>query len=653
MKACFRNILLCLSTVFLPIPAMAQFLGGVDSTVNIPNDLVQANWVVEGKVKTLQGDPVRAATVLVMPLVAAGPRSLATDAQGAFRTVYQVNIKDIKEFSLVLTVKKKGFQTAHAYVDFGPSVKTWVVPLTLREPGQDPELLSLEDLISGLTPKLKQLGPADGLAEKNAKDYARGVAEFLDQQRLERAVPLLFKVQQNDPSCLGCRTMLALAELIWGDWDGANRALAEGVNAMLSSPKMARPEPLVAYGTLASWQHEPEKAKPYFMEALKSAPQDALALQELGRALIATQNFDAAADFLKKALVAGAGPEARLLYVDALAGAGHPEIAADEMNGYLAGRDVKKMPVRVRQVYASLQNRQKVETTYVKAKWPKGYERADFLQHPPPDLIRGLEPAKDQNQLDTILDKAGSRILEMIKNFPNTSSLELIHQEKLARKSGLSDTQNQKFRYLCMVPHEAWGPGFLEYRADFAGNEAAPKGLSEGFMLTKGFASTALFFHPSYRTESKFAYLGRQEINGRSTFVVAFAQIPGRAHLWGDFHKGQIRVTTFSQGLAWIDAATYQIIRMHTELLAPLPEVRLENETMNIEFNEVHFSQARHAFWLPAAVTVTLDWNGRQMRNTHEYSDFKVFNVDASERIGKPKASAPPPGGQDQSMVSP
>jgi len=652
MKACFRGILFFLPACFLPISAMAQFLGNINSTTGLPEDLVQINWVVAGKVKTAQGDPVRGAQVLLAPLVPAASRIFATDAQGEFSTMYQLNAKEVSEFSAILTVKKKGFQTVHAYVDYGRSVKAWVVPLTLREADEDPALLSPADLISGLAPKLKQLGPADGLAAKSEKDYTRGVADFLDQHRPERAVPILFSVLQRNPSCIACRTMLGLAELGWDDWDDANRTLAEGVNAILANPKMARPEPLVAYGTWLSWQHEPEKAEPYFLEALKYAPQDAMALQELGRALVSTQKFEAATNFLKRALAAGAGPEARLLYVEALLGAGRSDSASAEMNRYLDGRDVKKMPLQVRQVWAKIQNREKVETIYVKTKSPKGQEHVDFLRHPPADLIRGLEPAQDQEQLSSILDAAGTKILELIKNFPNTSSLEAIHQEKLGRKGGVSDTQNQKFRYLCMVPREAWGPGFLEYRADFAGNEAIPKGLSEGFMLTKGFASTALFFHPTYRSESNFHYLGRQDVNGRSAFVVTFAQIPGKAHLTGNFRRGQTSVTTFSQGLAWIDTTNYQIIRLHTDLLAPLPDLRLEKETMRIDFSEVHFNRLKEAFWLPKEVTVTLDWNGRQLRNRHEYSDFKVYNVDTSERIGKPKASAESSKGTQEPMVT-
>jgi tetratricopeptide (TPR) repeat protein len=640
MKTSFSWVLLFLSIALLPVAGFTQGLGEANATVTTnPYAQVQTVWLVAGKVSNVHGEVVKGAQVTVAPIIAAQVRSLSSDGHGQFRTEYQLNAAGVDEFSIVLTVRKKGYQTAHAYLTYAHSAKTFEVPVTLREPDEDPALLSTEDLVSGLLPKLRGLTPADGLSAKSAKDYARGVTEFFDQHRPERAMPAFAKVLQRDPACIGCRTTLGVAELAWNDLDDGSRTLAESVNAVLADRKNGRPEPLVAYGTWLNWQHEPDKAEPYFVEALKYTPQDPLALQELGRSLLAEQKYDYATEYLNKALAAGAGPEARLLYVQALVGAGRPDDALTEMNRYLDGRDVQKLPIHIRQVWASVQNREKVKATYAKAKTTKGQEHVDFLKHPPANLIQGLEPAKDQAELNPILDGVGAKIQELLKNFPNTSSLEAIHQEKLGRKGEVSDKQSQKFRYLCVVPRETWGPGFLEYRADFDGNAAMPKGLSDGYMLTQGFNSTALFFHPSYRDESTFQYLGRQNINGRSTYVLAFAQIPGKAHLTGNFRKGQTSYTTLSQGLAWVDADSYQIVRIHTELLAPLPDLRLEKQTMDVDFHEVHFARLNQSVWLPEDVLVSLDWNGKLLRNRHEYSDYKVFDVDASEKIGQPKGA--------------
>src|SRR5208337_3679007 len=174
-------------------------------------------------------------------------------------------------------------------------------------------------------------------------------------------------------------------------------------------------------------------------------------------------------------------------------------------------------------------------------------------------------------------------------NFPNTSSLEKIHQEKLQHKQKAGATLDQKFRYLCFTPAEDWGPDFNEYRTDLSGRQASPEGLADGFMLTSGFASAALVFHPRYQSQADFRYLGRQRVNGRDAYVIAFAQLPTKAKLNGAFKHGQTSVTTFSQGLAWIDSQSYQITHLRTDLLKPLPEINLERETTEIAFSEVHF----------------------------------------------------------------
>jgi hypothetical protein len=639
MNARLRIPILCAMVCLLPMSAIAQDTAptpaGIIGNMGDLYKIVQKRWIVAGKVTTLRGDPVAGARVDVEPTSASGQfRTLLTDFRGQFQTDYWLNSELIKEFSIDLKVTKKGFRKAHALIDFGSSDKFYLLPITLRDPEEDPGLLSQANLISGLAPRLKKLGASDRLSAAEEKDYARGVGDFLDRSRSDRALPSLTKVTRRDASCMSCRTMLALAQLDSGDWDGAYRNLAEVFNKILADRSLGRPEPLLALGAMENWRHQPTNAAGYFAEALKYAPQDALALQELGRSQLLLQNWGSADQWLSKALAAGAGPEARLLRVEALLGGDQFQVASTEMTRYLDGRDLKKMPIQVRQIWAQIENRKKVEVAYVKAK-PKGDQGIDYLHRPPLDL-KGLEPATDQAQLDSILSAVGETVAEFFRNFPNTSSLEQIHQEQLGRKQKVHAALDEKFRYLCFTPAGDWGPGFDEYRMDAPGAQATLKGLQEGFMRTSGFASASLLFHPTYQSQSAFRYLGRQKVNGRDTYVVAFAQQPGKARLNGAFKFGQISMTTLSQGLAWIDSQTYQITRLRKDLLRPLPEVNLERETTEIAFGEVHFKGLAEGFWLPQQVSVAVDWNGKHFRNEHHYSDFKLFNVDATEKIRKP-----------------
>jgi hypothetical protein len=150
-----------------------------------------------------------------------------------------------------------------------------------------------------------------------------------------------------------------------------------------------------------------------------------------------------------------------------------------------------------------------------------------------------------------------------------------------------------------------------------------------------------------YQSQSTFRYLGRQKINGRETYVIAFAQQPTKARLNGTFESSEQRATIFSQGLAWIDSQTYQITRLRTDLLKPLPEVNLQRETTEIVFGEVQFKGLTSGFWVPQQVTVSVDWNGRQFRNEHRYSEFKRFNVEATEKIRELGQAPKPASGTD------
>jgi hypothetical protein len=42
-----------------------------------------------------------------------------------------------------------------------------------------------------------------------------------------------------------------------------------------------------------------------------------------------------------------------------------------------------------------------------------------------------------------------------------------------------------------------------------------------------------------------------------------------------------------TQGIAWIDKESFHIVRMRSDLLAPQPEIGLEEQTTKVDFSEV------------------------------------------------------------------
>lgn len=639
---------LCAAAALCSVPLRAQVEGGgAPGTTLMQGEMQtlgvtpQAEKVVGGRIYLWQGGPAAYAQVEVTNNLGGGAKFMTTDKTGDFRVEFRLyDVDAAKHLDLIVKVTKRGYEKAFRYVPMEGAVNSRSLAIRLRrlEP-PDPLQSPLARVIESEAPQLRQAGAADGLDAREARNYARGVQEFLERDHPDRAVPLLAKAVSSSPACLKCRSMLALAELKWGDWDDAHDELQRSINALIANPRLAIAQPLLIYGMMLNWDHDPDKARALLANAVKYAPQDALALQELGRAECQDMFWYEGSVSLKKALDNGAGPEARLMYAEALVWTGRPDQAGVEINKYLDGRSSRDMPAHVRDICDRIKAGKKDESIVRAARAravARGVQPLDYLHHPP-KLQPDFEPATDQTALSAILAAVGKNVADMFANLPNMCAVEQIHQERLNQKGKPSFGKDYEYRYLALMPEEKWGPSLNEYRADMKGHGTASLGLSDNAMLTAGFISAPLVFHPAYQQGSLFRLLGRQKVNGRMNYVIAFAEQPAKSSLAGQFVYGTTVFSTYSQGLAWIDAENDQIIRMSSDLLEPLPQVRLDKETTDIKFGAVGFKQLPRKFWLPNTVTVTVDWNERVYRNNHNYSEFLLSQVNSTERIAKPK----------------
>ncbi len=262
----------------------------------------------------------------------------------------------------------------------------------------------------------------------------------------------------------------------------------------------------------------------------------------------------------------------------------------------------------------------------------------DYLHNPPQDLP-GFEPARDQTKLEGILAAVGDNVSALFANLLNISAVEKVQLEKLGKKGEAEPGKRFEYLYLCAGAVDQSDPSFDEYRSDAEGHEISQLGLDKGYMLTSGFVSAPLLFHPLHQQGSSFSLLGYQKLKERNAIVMAYAQIPDRSRLPGYFRTGRNVQRTFKQGMVWIDAENCQIVRLVSDLLTPLPQIKLDKLQTQIDFDRVQFSRNAQTFWLPVQVIVTVHWDGKVLRNTHTYSDFKLFNVEATLKIAKPSVS--------------
>jgi tetratricopeptide (TPR) repeat protein len=631
-----RNGLLFL--MFFPLTAWAQTPGSLANELHL---METHDWVIFGRATDMKGKPLGG--VIVRVDVGTGGesvRALKTDLQGEFRTQYTFDMNLTKRLTVKLVATKPDYTEAHATTEFAGADKTSGIELILRESTPDPDQASLDTLVGTLAPRLRQdaLKTSGARADRREKDLARGCEELIDRHNAVRAVPLLSKGVAGAPSCVECRLLLALASLEAGSWTDTMQQIEEATK-LNDAAAVKRPEPALIKGMLESWRGQASQSADSFQKALEIDPNNALALQEMGRVQVEQSNWGAADQYLERALRAGAGDEARLLRVRALLEEGDNAEAGREMDQYTSRHEVSSLSPEARTLYVQVKDRLRLER-YSMAK--------SVLTESPQDLIKampelkGIRVTSDQDELAMILKNVGEGVESFFKNFPNTVSLEQVHQERLGKDGKVTRSRDQDFQYLLLARREKWGVGIEENRATPAGERAALGGYNEGMMLTAGFASVSLLFYPAYQNGAKFRYLGRQSLGGKNLYVVAFAQNPQTARTEERFSTDNASALILTQGVAWIDPTNYQIVRIRTDLLAPQPKVRLQRQTTEIQFQEVSFKEVASALWLPQEVSVTVDWRGRVYRNWHRYSDFKLFNVETKENR-KPLALPGPP----------
>jgi hypothetical protein len=241
--------------------------------------------------------------------------------------------------------------------------------------------------------------------------------------------------------------------------------------------------------------------------------------------------------------------------------------------------------------------------------------------------LKGLEPVSDQQILPTILAQTAVKVDLYLDSTVDLFAREEVTRARLRSNGTVQASQNLQYNYLIVHHDEGLTSTIEEYRTDLHGNRVDQAGLDQSYSLTSGFALIGIHFASDHKSESTFRYLGQQTIASRNTYVVAFAQLPDRATPVNTVQGTWGSLGILVQGIAWIDETSYEIIRMRTDLLAPVPQIGLDQQTTEVSFDEVRLRDVPDPLWLPNYVRVDAQFQGTKFRNEHRYADFRRYRV--------------------------
>jgi hypothetical protein len=264
--------------------------------------------------------------------------------------------------------------------------------------------------------------------------------------------------------------------------------------------------------------------------------------------------------------------------------------------------------------------------------------------------LSGLRPDSSQELLPAILEQASAVIVAQMPRVPNLLAREDIAREQTPPPTYVSGASNssrrrqdmsiasapipddrlvpqdwRRYDYLIIAKPQADSVVYDESRIEVGrpSGTSPPRGL--------GFSSLWMMFLPSCIGETHFRYLGRQKVDGHQTFVVVFAQDPELVKLPGVIQLETASVPMLYQGVAWIDQETYRMVRIRSDLLAPLPDFKVSRITSSVNFSQVTIPQLETPLWLPKQVEITWEIAGARLGELHRYSGYHLFH--ATSRI--------------------
>jgi hypothetical protein len=153
-------------------------------------------------------------------------------------------------------------------------------------------------------------------------------------------------------------------------------------------------------------------------------------------------------------------------------------------------------------------------------------------------------------------------------------------------------------------------------------------------LLSNGFATLFLVFHPYYAEAFKFTLAGEETVGGRVLEKISFEHIPGMKSPAALALRGREYPLELA-GTAWIDPQTGSITKIEAGIADTLQDVGLNALSSEIDFAPLTFPDSKDVYWFPTQARVEVETPRQHWRNLHQFTAYKKFSVSTEEKVTK------------------
>jgi hypothetical protein len=208
---------------------------------------------------------------------------------------------------------------------------------------------------------------------------------------------------------------------------------------------------------------------------------------------------------------------------------------------------------------------------------------------------------------------------------------EQVRQEKLGKDDKVELKEDSTYDYLVILTNTAGELNLSESRLPI--HQAKRDRKNTSMLLSNGFATLFLVFHPYYSAAFTFSLAGEEAIAGRTLEKISFQHIRGMKSPAALALRGREYPLELS-GTAWIDPQTGSIVRIEAGIADSLQDVGLKSLTSEIDFAPLKFPDSKE-YWFPTQARVEVETPRQHWRNLHQFSAYKKFSVSTVEQVAK------------------
>lgn len=254
-----------------------------------------------------------------------------------------------------------------------------------------------------------------------------------------------------------------------------------------------------------------------------------------------------------------------------------------------------------------------------------GVTVACHAQAAPGEIVAADSPA-----LDT-LTLARKYVEEYFDKFSDVTCKESVTQLVVNNSGHTIYRENSAYDYQFQTTSTSGTLKFNEIRET---RNPAYRDPARTLLVTTGFASLLLVAHPMYETSYVFEPAGMETLDGVSYAKLHFTPVAGASSPATLRLRGKNYPLPMS-GTLWVDPQSGAIVKLEAIVDNSLSDLGLAGMSSEVRYAPHAFRDPAESLWVAESAVIEVETPRQHWRNLHHFSDYKRFNVNIKEEMGK------------------